>query len=178
MLPWIATAAKGRLAMTVALAFALLASASGIARAGDWIADAKTGCKVWDPHPSPGESASWSGSCVQGFAEGKGLLDWLRGGKPYERDVGEWHGGRQTGEGSQTWPGGQYKGQLADSMPHGRGVLVSGQARYDGAFLSGKPNGQGTLTDSSGTFAGTWSEGCFNDGKRRAALGVSVQSCP
>ena len=104
--------------------------------------------------------------------------DWLRGGSQYERDEGLWRAGRQTGEGAQTWPGGQYKGQFSESLPHGKGVLSSGEARYDGAFLNGKPNGKGALTNASGRFDGTWSDGCFNDGKRRATLGVSVQSCP
>ncbi|MGO9473123.1 MAG: hypothetical protein ACLPWS_06855 [Rhodomicrobium sp.] len=156
----------------------LLLEAPFAAHAADWIADAKTGCKVWNPQPAPGETVAWAGACKDGFADGKGTLDWLKGGRPYERDKGEWHGGRQTGEGSQTWSGGEYKGQFSDSLPHGRGVLVLGEARYDGAFLSGKPNGKGVLTNASGTFDGTWADGCFNDGKRRAAFGVSVQSCP
>ena len=162
--------------LCIASAFILCAPA--VALAGDWIADAKTGCKVWNPQPSAGETVRWSGPCKDGFADGKGALDWLRGNSQYERDEGEWRAGRQTGEGAQTWPGGRYKGQFLDSLPHGKGVLISGEARYDGAFLNGKPNGKGAMTNASGTFDGTWADGCFNDGKRRAAFGVSVQSCP
>jgi hypothetical protein len=168
----------GILVLRAAFAFALLIGAPAGAIAGDWIADAKTGCKVWNPKPAPGETVSWAGHCERGFADGKGVLDWLRGGKPYERDAGQWQSGRQTGEGTQTWPGGEYRGQLVDGLPHGAGVLTVGQARYSGAFLSGKPNGTGVLTNASGSFDGSWSDGCFNDGKRRAAFGVSVQSCP
>jgi hypothetical protein len=167
-----------RRAVQVALASGLLLCAPAIAQAGDWIADAKTGCKVWNPQPSTGEAVRWNGPCKDGFADGKGVLDWLRGGSQYERDEGLWRAGRQTGEGTQTWPGGQYKGHFSESLPHGKGVLISGDARYDGAFLNGKPNGKGALTNASGTFDGTWSDGCFNDGKRRATLGASVQSCP
>ena len=165
-------------AVKIALASAFLLCAPAIAQAGDWIADAKTGCKAWNPQPSASEAVRWSGPCKDGFADGKGVLDWLRGGSQYERDEGLWRAGRQTGEGTQTWPGGQYKGQFTESLPHGRGVLASGEARYDGAFLNGKPNGKGALTNASGTFDGTWSDGCFNDGKRRASFGVGVQSCP
>jgi hypothetical protein len=167
-----------RRAVQIALASAFLLCAPAVAQAGDWIADAKTGCKVWNPQPSASEAVRWSGPCKDGFADGKGVLDWLRGGSQYERDEGLWRAGRQTGEGTQTWPGGQYKGQFSESLPHGRGVLASGEARYDGAFLNGKPNGKGALTNASGTFDGTWSDGCFNDGKRRASFGVGVQSCP
>ncbi len=161
-------------AFLAALACCLCAST---VMAGDWIADAKSGCKIWNPNPSAGEAIAWAGSCKDGFADGKSVLDWLRGGKSYERDEGSWHGGRQRGEGSQTWPGGQYKGQLADGMPQGHGVLTLGSASYDGAFLNGKPNGKGILTNASGAFDGAWQDGCFNDGKRRAAIGVPVSSC-
>ncbi|MGO9544330.1 MAG: hypothetical protein ACLPPF_05995 [Rhodomicrobium sp.] len=164
--------------LQAAFACSLLIGMASGALAGDWIADPKAGCKVWNPQPAAGESVSWAGACKSGFADGKGVLEWLKGGKPYERDEGEWRAGRQVGEGTQTWPSGQYKGQFSDSMPHGQGVLTVGGARYDGSFVSGKPNGKGVLTNASGTFDGTWTDGCFNDGKRRAAAGVPLQSCP
>ena len=81
----------------VALASALVCSVPAIAWAGDWIADAKTGCKVWNPRPSPGEAVRWTGSCKDGFADGKGVLEWLRGEKPYERDGGIWHAAGSPG---------------------------------------------------------------------------------
>lgn len=163
--------------LQLALISVLLPGVPAAARAGDWIAGTKTGCKVWNPRPAPGETVSWAGPCKDGVAGGKGALDWFKGGKAYERDEGEWRAGRQV-EGTQTWPGGKYEGQLSDSLPHGKGVLTFGEATYDGAFLNGKPNGSGTLTNKAGTFSGTWSDGCFNDGKRRTAIGVSVESCP
>ena len=144
--------------------------------AGDW-AVAGDGCKVWNPHPTNGEAIRWTGGCKDGFVEGMGALEWQRGGKTYERDEGQWRGGRQV-SGSQTWPGGQYDGQFADSLPNGSGVLIFGDARYEGLFVNGKPNGKGTLTNASGSFDGNWADGCFNDGKHRAAIGVSLQSCP
>jgi hypothetical protein len=163
---------------TVLGAVAVSVLPAAVAQAGDWIADAKTGCKAWNPQPAPGETMIWKGPCNNGFADGKGVLDWLKDGKPYEHDEGEWRAGHQIGMGIQTWPGGQYKGQFSDGLPHGRGALVFGSARYDGAFFNGKPNGKGVLTNESGTFDGTWQEGCFNDGRRRAAIGVSLQTCP
>lgn len=46
----------------------LLASTSSHAEEnkGDWIADAKTGCKVWNPVPASDESIIWSGKCKDG----------------------------------------------------------------------------------------------------------------
>ncbi len=94
-----------------------------------------------------------------------------------ERDEGQWRGGRQI-SGAQVWPGGRYDGQFADSLPGGRGILSVGDARYEGSFFNGKPNGKGKLTNASGSFDGDWADGCFNDGKHRAAIGVSLPSCP
>ena len=158
------------------VALSLLPASMTGAIAGDW-AIAGDGCKVWNPHPTGGETIRWAGACRDGLVEGMGTLEWQRSCKTYERDEGQWRSGRQT-SGAQTWPGGQYDGQFVDSLPNGRGVLTFGEARYEGLFLNGKPNGKGTLTNVSGAFDGNWTDGCFNDGKRRAAIGVSLQSCP
>ena len=99
------------------LTVAVLLGAPSAAFSGDWIVDAKTDCKVWNPNPAPGETANWTGACGDGLAEGKGVLNWIEGGKAYERDEGEWHAGRQTGAGSQIWVGGHYKGQLSIVCP-------------------------------------------------------------
>jgi hypothetical protein len=154
----------------------LSASATGAA-AGDW-AVASGGCKVWNPHPVPGETARWTGSCKDGLVEGPGVLEWQRGDKTYERDEGIWRSGRQTGEGSQTWPRGQYNGQFADSLPTGSGALTLGDSRYGGSFLNGKPNGRGVLKNASGVYDGSWQDGCFNEGNRRASFGVPLDACP
>jgi len=160
----------------VILALLLPVFSSPEAGAGDWTISGD-GCKVWNPHPASGETTRWTGGCKDGFADGMGTLEWQRGAKTLERDEGQWRGGRQI-SGSQSWSAGQYNGQFADSLPNGRGVLVLGDSRYEGLFLNGKPNGKGTLINASGAFDGNWTDGCFNDGKRRAAIGVSLQSCP
>jgi hypothetical protein len=72
-------------------------------QAGDFVADAKDGCKVWNPHPQPDEAVNWSGGCVNGLAQGPGNLQWLKNNKPYEKDEGEWNEGRQSGRGTQDW---------------------------------------------------------------------------
>lgn len=160
----------------VILVLLFLAISFSGAIAGDW-AVAGDGCKVFNPHPADGAAIRWTGGCKDGFVEGMGTLEWQRSSKTYERDEGQWRSGRQI-SGSQVWSGGQYDGQFTDGLPSGRGVLVLGDARYEGLFLNGKPNGKGTLTNASGSFDGNWTDGCFNDGKHRAAIGVSPQSCP
>src|ERR1700722_3526000 len=90
---------EGRMAHTgipsLYLAFAIaLATASGPVAAepqAGWIADKKSGCRVWNPSPEPEDSITWQGSCADGFAEGNGTLQWFSNGKQYETDAGEFH---------------------------------------------------------------------------------------
>jgi hypothetical protein len=129
---------------------------------------------------SPGERDDFlvGGACRNGFAQGPGSLQWLKGGVPYERDDGEWRDGKQEGKGVQVWPTGRYEGELHAGEPDGRGVLSSDSARYEGAFRGGVAHGPGTLKNAAGVFEGVWKDGCFNDGGRRAALGAPSSSCP
>jgi MORN repeat len=147
------------------------------ALAGDWIVDASVGCRVWNPHPGPDETIRWSGACANGYAQGRGAAQWFRSNLPFESDEGEWREGRQIGYGTQVWPTGRYEGELLDGEPHGTGVLTLQGARYDGAFRNGRPNGAGTLSQGDVVYAGTWTDGCFRDGNRRAAFGVPLSSC-
>jgi hypothetical protein len=172
----------------MALAAAVFASAPAFAEPlvepGDepplpaaWMADPKSGCKVWNPHPQRAETISWNGVCKNGFAEGKGFVQWFRDGGPYERSDGQWRGGKQMGDGTQVWPGGRYDGGMKDGEAEGRGVLVLNDVRYQGQFHNGLPEGEGVLRSSDGVFQGIWKHGCFDDGFRRAAVGVPVKSC-
>jgi MORN repeat len=145
-------------------------------RAGDWSADAKSGCQVWDPNPQLEESVAWSGPCVNGRAEGRGTAQWSKSGVPSETDEGEWLDGRQVNNGTQKWSGGSYEGELADGEPNGRGVLTVQKLRYEGDFRNGKPNGAGTLTAGNEIVRGTWKDGCFQ-GARKASIGVPLSAC-
>lgn len=145
--------------------------------AGDFVADAKTGCKVWNPHPQSNEAVNWSGACVNGLAQGPGVLQWLNNNKPYEKDQGEWNEGRQTGHGTQDWSSGRYEGELLNGEPHGRGVLTLQSARYQGEFRNGKPQGNGTVTNLEGVFKGRWNEGCLIGDKRKVTFGVPSSTC-
>jgi hypothetical protein len=58
-------------------AFAIAAHAEdskNVVAEGDWIADAKTGCKVWNPSSLPNPSITWSGGCKDGKANEKGTM--------------------------------------------------------------------------------------------------------
>jgi len=159
-----------------ALSASLLVAASG-AHAGAWLADAKSGCQVWDASPQLEEAVAWSGSCANGRAEGHGTVQWLKGNVAIETDQGEWRDGRQAGKGIQSWPAGRYDGELSDGEPNGRGVLTLQKLRYEGEFRDGKPNGIGSLTAGGETVQGNWKDGCLQGGRRKASIGVPLSVC-
>jgi len=147
-----------------------------LARAGEWIADAKTGCQVWNPNPQVGEAAAWAGSCSNGRADGRGTVRWQRNDVAIETDEGEWRDGRQTGKGTQSWESGRYDGELADGEPEGAGVLTLKNLRFEGQFRHGKPNGSGTLTVGSAAISGIWKDGCLQ-GRQKASIGIPLSAC-
>jgi hypothetical protein len=144
---------------------------------GDFVADPASGCKIWDPHPLAGETASWSGACTNGLAQGPGKVQWSRNGKTVETDEGNWDQGRQSGRGVQDWGSGRYDGEVMSGEPNGHGVMTLQTARYEGEFHSGKPNGQGTVTNLQGVFKGKWKNGCLSDGKQMITFAVPSSSC-
>jgi hypothetical protein len=144
---------------------------------GNFIADPRNGCKVWDPHPLAGETVSWSGNCTQGLAQGAGTVLWSRGSKPFEKDEGIWDQGRQSGRGTQDWGSGRYEGELTGGEPSGHGIMTLQTSRYEGEFRNGKPNGEGTATNLQGVFKGTWKDGCLANGKRKITFAVSSATC-
>lgn len=144
---------------------------------GQYVAARDSGCKVWNPHPQPGEDADWTGGCTDGYAEGSGRLQWLKNGKATEHDEGTWHHGVQAGYGSQNWNSGRYDGDLVGGEPQGQGVLQLQSGRYVGAFEAGKPNGEGSMTNLSGSYHGIWKDGCLAGDKRHIAISVPSASC-
>jgi hypothetical protein len=175
--PRVPAAARAALVASVLTISAAAPAATQPAAPGQFVADLQSGCKVWNPHPQPGETVLWSGPCANGLAEGAGRLQWLKDGKPYERDEGAWRQGRQEGRGSQDWTSGRYDGELSGGEPQGQGVLTLRTARYAGEFQAGKPNGTGTLTGLDGSFRGVWKDGCLVGDKRNIAFGVSSAGC-
>lgn len=96
-------------------------------RAGEWIADAGSGIKVWNPNPVPGESVRWTGGAVDGLASGEGELTWFLHG----RVNGRYRGGMRRGI---------YNGVGAVEWFDKHGNVVS---RYSGGWLNDKYHGAG-----------------------------------
>ena len=126
---------------------ALLVVFAGVARA--------QGCRVLDPELQ----GTYSGACVNGLAEGKGVAD---GTAHYE---GEFRAGMKNGRGVKTWANGdRYEGDFVEDRREGRGVYAWGRGpwqgeRYEGEFANDRRNGTGTYRYASGdVYTGPWKD--------------------
>src|SRR5215475_12575865 len=55
---------------------------------GSWLLDPQAGCRLWDWHPAPEDSATWSGTCPAGRKQGPGTVQWFEHGRPIDRFEG------------------------------------------------------------------------------------------
>ena len=122
-----------------------------------WVADSKTGCRLWNTAPEPNETASWSGPCVNGLAHGQGVQQWFVNGKPASRYSGNYRNGMKNGYGEITWSSG---------------------AHYEGEWKDNKANGRGRYTKISGEhIEGIWTNGCLRQGTERVTVGATRADC-
>jgi len=160
--------------------------AIGQALAPDFLGKADCRIAHLNPAPDNGE-VNWTGSCVDGYASGKGVLTWtssphgevtleatlVRGevdGKAVIelRDFiyeGTTRNGAPHGEGyiqKEGW--GWYEGEVDDGLPHGKGTHVRfDRSRYTGDWIGGKRHGQGEATFATGgSYAGGWKNDKFD----------------
>lgn len=130
--------------------------AAGAADDRLWIADRRTGCRVFNPHPLENEAIDWSGPCVDGRAHGGGVLTWyLNGEATGLRYQGEYKNGMRDGFGTETlWEGSQeksYSGEYRANERNGQGVIRwTDGTSWEGPFVDGLPNGWGSFTDADG----------------------------
>ena len=176
-------------------AILLVLPASTAFAEGEWIADKRTGCRVWNPFDLTGvdnadKVANWSGPCVGGIANGRGVLQWFTFGfdEVALRYEGIFRNGRLNGWGVYTETGGdRYEGNWLNGKKHGRGVIIQADgtraegnfsnnelngrgvvifysgARYEGYFRNGKFHGQGVFTVSDTLrYVGNWADGEAN----------------
>ena len=143
------------------LAATLAASGAAIA-AGDWVADPKTGCKVWNAYPEPDETISWDGGCENGLATGFGTLQWFLKGKLNGRYKGERKDGRANGQGINVWVNGdRFEGEWRNDNPHGKGTYTwANGSGYQGEWRDGRKHGRAVYIWPNGDrFEGVY----FND---------------
>lgn len=165
--------------LAVVLMAVAVASTAVAQPKGEWIADPRSGCKVWSPNPQSSESISWSGECRDGLATGRGVLQWLQAERPLSRTECEMTGGKITGRTVVHYSNGnRYEGEFRDNRYSGHGtVQYANGMRYDGEFRDGLPAGHGTFTGNGKTFAGNWTKGCFNQGDVYIWVVTTKEAC-
>lgn len=134
----------------------------------EWIKDKVSGCKMANPFYSGGNpngfikggTISWSGSCVNGFLSGKGILQWYN--KNTAKYEGNMSNGVISGYGVYRFNNGDiYKGDFIDGMFSGKGVYtLSNGESYSGNWEFNQKNGQVIYTSKNGDkYKEYWSRG-------------------
>lgn len=166
------------------LVLGALACAPAMAQeAPAWIG--KPDCRLAAVKPPPAQAPTWNGGCKNGYAEGKGALDWTDAAGNHYKLEAEFAAGRTRGEGTLHYPHGSiYTGTLKDGRPDGHGyfrepngdqyegdiregkLMGPGEALYangddyKGEFKNNQPDGTGTITWAlGGRYEGGWKNG-------------------
>ena len=130
----------------------------------NWIQDKTTGCKTFNPSPSPEHSVKIIGNCADGYLQGQGVVIWYRKDKQSAKSEGAYVKGRLVGKGVETYPDGRkYVGEFNDSDYNGQGTLTYTDGKsYVGEFKDGSRNGQGTYTFTNGNkYIGGFKDGNY-----------------
>ncbi len=127
--------------------------------------------------PVAGDAISWSGACKDGYAEGKGVLEWRvpdEGKRKLEASLVR---GEIVGGGTLTYRNGSYIGSFRQGLPHGAGFFkhTNGDGMYEGGVANGLREGVGEhVAPDRSTYAGEWKAGKrHGQGKAVFALGGS-----
>ena len=144
------------------------------------------GCYVWNQHRQPGETATWTGACAGGLAEGMGTLTWvwddnrqtatgrLQDGKSTGhwtiRDAdglvgeGPYANGERNGHWGLHYPDGNvWEGPYVDGEMNGHWVIRTTEGDVgEGPAVDGRWHGRWVIRRANGTVE----ERLFRDGER------------
>ena len=139
--------------VTICLVILVALSFPAFAASPQWIADPRSGCKVWNENPQPNESISWTGGCRGGLALGRGILQWFKNGKADERFDADFRDGRMDGHCIYSDPSGdRFDGECRNGRRSGHGVYIfANRNRYDGEFRDDKKDGHGVYAFANGS---------------------------
>lgn len=123
---------------------------------GDWLFDTEAGCRMWDWHPDPMDTVTWTGVCQNGSKEGPGIVQWFEHAEPIDRFEGFFHKGQRKGFGRYSW---------------------TARDQYEGQYEADLPSGYGTVRIGGESFSGIWHHGCLQNRDRIIAIGARLSSC-
>jgi len=121
-------------------------------------------CRLAPVAPAPAQAPSWHGGCKDGFADGKGTVEWRDAvGKLYHLEA-VFVAGQVQGEGTLRYPDGtKYIGTLRNGIPDGRGYFRDADGdQYEGDVRMGERTGKAEMLYASGNDY----KGEFKNGKR------------
>ena len=82
----------------------------------NWIAVENQRCQMYNPNPDPGDTVTWSGTCVDGKTSGRGRAVWRYSAGGEDVFKGEHRAGKAHGHGVYIWSGDRHG---ASSTPIG-----------------------------------------------------------
>jgi hypothetical protein len=126
---------------------------------GQWLRDGN--CSLYSADAQPGDTVSWTGSCVDGYAEGLGTATFTRDGQSQSFTANFVHGVIPDGHVISRWGHGwSYDGEAVAGRFQGWGILTTDASdRFDGQWTDGKLNGFGVFLRANGErYAGDWKD--------------------
>jgi hypothetical protein len=144
---------------------------------GQWLKDGA--CALFGADARPGDTVSWTGACVDGYAQGLGTATFTHDGQSQSFTANFVHGMIPDGHVISRWgQGWSYDGEAVGGRFQGAGILTTDASdRFDGQWTDGKMNGFGVLLRASGErYAGDWKDDKPNgSGELRQADGNLVR---
>src|SRR6185503_11017857 len=126
---------------------------------GQWLKD--SACSLFSSVAVPGDTVSWTGSCVDGYAEGLGTATFSHEGQTQSFTANFVHGVIPDGHVITRWgQGWSYDGDTIGGRFQGPGILTTdARDRFDGYWNDGKMNGFGVLLRANGErYVGDWKD--------------------
>lgn len=119
-------------------------------------------CRLATVKPAPTQAPSWHGGCKDGYAVGKGVLEWqVKDGKTYRLEA-SFLAGQEQGEGVLHYPDGTvYTGTFSHNRPDGKGyVQYANGDQYEGDIRMEERDGVGEMLYANGDdYKGQWKHG-------------------
>jgi hypothetical protein len=128
-------------------------------KTGSWLKDGD--CALFSAGAAPGDSVTWIGACVDGYAQGLGTATFTHAGQSQSFTANFVQGVIPDGHVITRWgQGWSYDGETMAGRFNGAGILTTNTAdRFEGVWTDGKMNGFGILRRANGErYAGDWKD--------------------
>jgi len=134
-----------------ALACLLVFNVLAQKKAGKYLKDKSSGCRIWDDNYTPKDSVIWKGGCINNYADGQGTAVWRRNGEEIGKYVGSLKRGKLNGAGKYLLPNNySLEGVFIDGVLQGKGEINDGGDIMSGTFVNNVLQGEGRITFESG----------------------------